>query len=136
MDDSEDLFVFMLSLKMMSAESVLCYHRKNLIGRHGEKAIEGQGEKVHGIGKEQYEKNNQKKNGVEDSRLTIKRVTEKMKNNKECCDDVAQEKKRVEESKNKAHNFIFTLTLLFYHRGSISTTICLGGREASSCRDA
>jgi len=62
---------------------------------------------VHGIGKEKDSKNDQKKNGVEDSCPTIERVAEEMKNDEERRGNVAQKKYGVERPENKPHGFYF-----------------------------
>lgn len=91
----------------------------------GEEFFDRQREEQNRIREEEYGKDGDKKKSTKNGYLTIDRVTEQVENDEQSGDDETEEKKRIEQAKNKTHKEYFLLTSLLYHRKMMPTIISL-----------
>lgn len=107
MNNAEHLFVLVLSLEVMATQFERGEHREELEKSEWEKFLDWKGKKQNRVGEKKNGKNSNKKKSGEDSRFAIKRVAQKMEDNKQRCHDIAEKEDCIEKTKDKTHIFIF-----------------------------
>lgn len=71
MDDLENLFILVLSLEVIAAKGVIFWHREVLERAKWKNISDRDGEKQHGVGKEENGKYHDKKNRTEDGNFLV-----------------------------------------------------------------
>ena len=107
MNNTEHLFVLVLPLEVMATQFERREHREELEKSEREKFLDWKGKKQNRIGEKKNGKNSNKKKSGKDSGFAIKRVAQKMEDNKQRCHDIAEKEDCIEKTKDETHIFYF-----------------------------